>query len=333
MSVKMLSNNSLGVLYTDRRIFHVDPFVVRELWNDVAPFITFAANTRIIQVPDPNFKMFEHRSGWIKQMFVYNDATPSAWPTNGSPAETISGITVDGIVGLPVIDPSWKNLKCEVFASNLTTYKGQVLVVGVAADNTSITIKSLGNPRSTTNQHSALADNDVFIVVGNAFGEETTAPEGYTDELEVVYNSTQIFKTSVQISGTLAAAALRGYSNELERLRLDKSKLHKIQKNRDFLYGTRPSGTGMKSLAGTSYSDSHSTEQTDADGKTVRLTMGAVPLIYRYGVTTGDNQNIFTIDAATYKYSNFVDDTEKIFQYLPEDGTKIALCGSGALSY
>ena len=61
--------------------------------------------------------------------------------------------------------------------------------------------------------------------------------------------------------------------------------------------------------------------------------MGLVPALRRYGSSSGDAQNVFSINPATYAYANFVDDTEKVFQYVPSTGSKMAFCGAGMLSY
>jgi hypothetical protein len=333
MAIKTLG--SLGVLYTDRRDFYISPNQVKELWTDIAPFTTILANKEIRPVQDPDFKMFEHRSGWVKQQMSLNDGTPPAWAGTGNAGDTLGeNVTLDGIIGLSsTVDDSYEGLILECWNEAKTTYKGITFVTDVSGGK--LVLKSMGNPRSATNVHAALADNDVFIVIGNAFGEGTYAPEGFTDEIEVIYNSSQIFKTAVEITGTLYAASLRGYSSELERLRIEKNREHKIQKERSFLFGTRTGGTGMTDLANDNATnlDSHTGHQTDGAGKLVRTTMGVIPTIYRYGVTSGDQQNIFTISAGTYAYTNFVDDMEKVFQYIPDTGSKIALCGPTALSY
>ena len=63
----MYNGGSAGVLYTDRRDFYVSPQVVKELWTDVSPFTTVISNREQRKVPDPIFKMFEHRNPWVKQ--------------------------------------------------------------------------------------------------------------------------------------------------------------------------------------------------------------------------------------------------------------------------
>ena len=67
----------------------------------------------------------------------------------------------------------------------------------------------------------------------------------------------------------------------------------------------------------------------------VRTTYGIVPAIEAYGnsTSTHDYQNIFTASEASYTYANFVDNMEKVFQYVPTSGVKKAFVGAGALGY
>ena len=272
MSAKNLQAS--GVLYTDRRDFYIDPQVVKELWTDVAPFTTVVSNRETRQVKDPMFKMFEHRNPWINQRFV-NNAYTTALSANDSESNAIG---VDGIVGLASsVDSSYIGLECEVWNSAETTRKGVVLITSAPSSST-IKVKNL------TSASISFANNDVFIVVGNARGEGTTSPEAWADELRVVYNSAQILKTPLEITGTLHAASLRGESSELARLRLQKSQEHKMQKERAFLFGQSAVGTNLDTANAESFSDGH---RTDADGKKVRTTMGLVTAIDKYGTSSG----------------------------------------------
>lgn len=334
MPAKNLGNS--GVLFTDRRKFYLNEMKVAELYPAVTPFVTTLMNKPAVSTPDPNFKMFEHRSTFLKQEFSANDADGMAWSgtTTGVPGETATIDAIDGIVGLAsTADDSYLGQICEIRTSDRATFKGLCIITAVSSG--ALTVKSLGNPRAVTGLCSTLADNDIFTVVTDAFGEGTEAPEADSDEIEVVYNSCQIFKIPVEITGTLLAAALRGYSNELARLRQEKEKRLKMHLNRAFLLGTRAYGTGMTDLAGNNVTttDAFGTEITDASGKVVRTTMGIISALYRYGTTSGDQQNIFNIVKGGYDYNKFVDDTEKVFQYLPSNGVYTAVCGMGVLSY
>ena len=187
----------------------------------------------------------------------------------------------------------------------------------------------------------SVVDDAPMYVIGNAQGEGMTAPDAWADELQVVWNASQIFKTPLQITGTLLAASLRGESSELARLRAQKNQEHKMQKEKAFLFGQRDGGTDLGGAAydaGNKASDvieSFADEgRTDTAGNVIRTTYGVVSAMDKYGETGSyDYKNVFTISEATYTYNSFVDDMEKVFQYVPEAGVKRAFCGAGALGY
>ena len=307
---QLYNGGASSVLYTDRRDFYVDPQVTKELWTDVAPFTTLISNQETRDVPDPIFKMFEHRNPWVKQEFSINKGTPGTIPDNDT---GLASLPVDGIVGLSSADSSWVGLEVEIWNSAKSTKKG-VGMVSAVASNGQITMKAL------TGGTIVLADNDVCIVIGNARGEGSSAPDAWSDELSTVWNSCQIFKTPLQVTGTLEAAVLRGESSELARLRKQKGQEHKMQKEKAFLFGKRLGGTGL-SGSSDSFADNG---RTDADGNLIRTTYGLIPAIEEYGYSSGDDQNVFTC-GSSYSYSNFVDDMEKVFQYVPESGVKACI--------
>jgi hypothetical protein len=254
---------------------------------------------------------------------------------------------IDGIVGLPnssnVPDNSWIGLAGKIYQDDGTdnALPGAFITHGlITAVNTSsgdVTIKTLGNPASATFAAAQPLDNSIFIVTHSLSGAGTFAPEAGSDQLEVVWNTTSIIETAVEVDGDLAEAALRGYSNELARLRLEKMKEQKMKINKSYYHGMRPTGIG-----GTAYGASDTDDSTfalspvtDAGGKPVRTGMGVIPALIRYGRSdiTHSQQNIFSINAATYKYDKFVDDTTKIFQYVPSAGVLYGFCDSRMLAF
>ena len=254
-------------------------------------------------------------------------------PVNNSES---SAINIDLGVGLSVTDEadeSFIGLECEVWNAAEDSKKAVIVITDVSGGD--IKAKAIwthdGNAYTTN-------DGDITHIIGNAHGEGTYAPEAWADELKVVYNSCQIFKTPLQITGTLLQAALRGESSELERLRLQKNQEHKIQKEKAFLFGARVGGTGLgESYDGTpdeTFADGGRTtvNTTVGAGNVIRTTYGIVSALDYYGNTSGDDQNVFTVDSS-YAYGNFVDDMEKVFQYVPTSGVKRAFCGAGALGY
>lgn len=326
MAVKTLSG--AGVLYTDRRVFYLRPNVVQELWSDVTPFTTLVSNRNIVSgLADPLYKLFEHRDPWVKQEFTI------ASPSSATIASNDTGITLTASgtpTGLPAItDPAYINLTGQIWDTTKTTRRGVVYVSANSAGT--LTVKNLD-----TSSITGVVAGDIFVVIGNAQGEGSLAPKAWADELKVVYGSTQIFETPLEITGILYQASLRGYNKELERLRMQKNKEHKMQKERTFLFGMSTLGTGLAdSRDGTSTESFADSPRTDANGNSVRTTMGLVTALEKYGISTStnDDQNIFNITEASYKYANFVDDMEKVFHYYPDGGVKYAFCGPGAMSY
>lgn len=334
MSAKNLSNDSLGVLFQDRRKFYLPENTTKELWADSTPFTTIlAAKGAEKGLADPDYKMFEHRSSWFRQKMTIA-ADPGAWASNGSANElNATAFEIKDKKGLgdgtTTADESLIGLVFEVY-SVAGAYKGVVTVHDVVSNE--VKVRSLGNPRDQANNRAeALAIDDYLVVSGSAIGEGEVSPEAFSDDLELVWNSCQIFRTPVEVTGTLYQAALRGYSKELARLRMEKNHEHKIQKERAFLVGQRVAGLGTPGAD----SANRGTHTANKSGKKVRTTMGIVSAMYRYGSAdeTNDDQSIFNRAKASYTYAKFVEDSEKWFWYLPSSGYKTAICGPGAMSF
>lgn len=313
---------SSGVLYSDRRDFYIRPNVVKELWTDVTPFTTVIANQATMSgMADPTFKMFEHRNPWVKQKFDIDSAiAKTAWAGSGDAAASnkkSQNINISNPVGLE-LGANLAGLELEIFDANDVA---KFRCVVTEATDTTMKVVALDD---VTN--SAFANTDYAMVIGSAFGEGTNSPTAWSDDLTVVYNQCQIFKTPVEITGTLLQASLRGVSKELGRLRDMKSQEHKIQKERAFLFGANPQGIsgGFANLEAL----------TDKDGNALRTTMGLIPALKKHGVSSSSSyeQNVFaSSDIETY--SKFVDSMEKIFQYVPTSGMKRAFVGAGALGH
>lgn len=318
MAAKTLyAGSSTGKLWLDRRKFYIKEQEVAELWPSEAPFSTLLANTTELTPNDPLFKMFEHESAFIKQRFVYSAA--ATIPNNDSGVAIVAA-SIGSIEGLAsTVDSSYVGLECEVWDSTETTKKG---VCFFSAFSTNLTAKLLGTTAIS------VVSGDIFHVMGNVRAEGSTAPDAWADELSVVYNSTQFFSVPVEITGRLYRASLRGYSNELARLRMEKAKEYRMQQEHAYFKGGSVIGTGM---SGTAMADTYRTTSAGA----VRTTMGIIPILETYGSAdvNSDAQNRFTISSASYSFKNFVDDMEKVFQYEPGGGEKFAFCGPGAMSY
>lgn len=316
-----------GVLYTDRRDFYIKPNVVKELWTDVTPFTTVIANQNTMSgLTDPLFKMFEHKNPWVKQQFAIDTAvTAPNWGGSSIAAASnvkSANITISNVPSTDGIELGKNLIGLELeIMSAAHVPKFRCFVADAATDGTTMSVVALDNVTS-----SAFANDDYAMVIGSAFGEGTGSPEAWSDDISVVYNSTQIFKTPLEITGTLLEASLRGESKELARIRAMKSQEHKIQKERAFLFGSNPKG-----ISG-GFADLEAL--TDSAGNTVRTTMGIVSALKQYGNSTAASyeQNVFA-SSALADYGSFVDAMEKIFQYVPTAGSKRCFVGAGALGY
>jgi len=298
-----------GVLFTDRRNLYLNPHITKELYPSVTPFTTLIQNMSMVKSPDPDFKMFEHEASWVDMRFQAANGDVTSALTLGT--ET-ADIDIDNVTGQPYL-----GLKVDVYAGdasgNISTYKGQAIVTTMTSESVlQVTpLYKLLTP--------SFADNDVFIAVGQAVGEGTGAPEATSDELTIAWNSCEIMKTPVEVTGTLYEMALRGYSSELARLRDDKEKRHKILKEKSSLLGRRKGADYTADPA----------HITGADGKIIRTTHGIIPFIYDESPAS----NKIAVTMSTYTYDDFVDDMQVMFLYGNDNAIKYAITGDTALGY
>lgn len=325
----LYSGTTSGVLYTDRRNFYLKPSKYAELFPNVTPFLTFTmrANFRT-GLQDPVFKLFEHRAPFERRVMSQNSATPVVIAAAATGAAAESGaITVDGFTGLnpSTIDASWEGYQFEVWDSSGTTFKGMVICTEGTGTNT-LKVKNLGKTAITT------ADNDLFVQKGQATEEGVVSPKANSDELLVVFNQAQIFRTPLEITGTLMQASLKGANKDLARLRRNKMQLHKVNQEGAFLWGESPLGTDLDQSSDT-FSDLDKLIRATS-GKPVRTTTGAASAVRLYGATSGDTQSYWgEINKATDTYDDFVDRMEIAFQYVPNSGRKPCFVGGGVMSH
>ncbi len=312
-----------GVQYTDRRDFYLKPKSFSELWPNVTPFTSTLAMGK--QKPsDTVYKMFQHEGQWRKQYFDNNGSTVTVDENNADSA----AITIDGINGLAAsADESYLGMIIECWDSTLTTRRGSAVITAVPS-TTTIKVRNLSGDTDIDT-----VTNDRWYVLAQLGGEGASAPEAFSDELSVVWNATSEYRVSVEISDKLRKAALRGAPQELLRLNHDKLQQFKIQQERLGLFGDSPVGTNLD--ASETFTDSTGNDfawRTDAEGNALRTGVGACRAVDKYGASSGDDQSVFTVAEASFEWSDYVDISSKMFQYLPNSGFKRAYCGMGALN-
>lgn len=312
-----VSGGTSGVLYTDRRKFDLDRNRVKELYPTVAPFTTFITKLKSIPTSDPDYKMFEHRSEWVDMKFEVDGA--GTW-ANGS--ATVGwdianlDVTATGAantnVGFLV-----KGLILEFRDAATSIVNGRAVITNVDTQQ-QIDILSLTMGASAAAAGLAdLADGDIAYVIGQAHEEGSGSPSAWHTELSLIWNSAQIMKTPVEITGTLLETALRGYSNELARLRNQKMMEHKMLKNKHFLFGYRNSSA--ISLLGTSAAGLGSPlHVAGSNSRPIRSTMGIVTALNIYG----DSNNKYAFTKATTGYDDINSAFQAIFDKVNVKGVK-----------
>jgi len=306
-----------GVLYTDRRDFYISPQKVAELYKNVTPYISVLGRFKTLKTSDPDFKMFEHRSQWLNQK-MYVDGTTGALTTG-----TAKSIAVDNGSGsrcgfFATMASDANGLLLDLYNSTLTTHKAQLVVNTVTAGSTEDTISAIPlwvADSGTT----AVADDDVIFVVGHAAEEGAKAPEAWSDELETVWNSAGIFKTPLEITGTLLAMTkLRGYSNELQRLRDEKFKEHKIKQAKAAYFSRRRNDTSAPANT-----------VTGARSRAIRTMHGIIPVIEDYS----SSANIHEITMADFSWDDLVEKMIVWFEYSNDLMTKWLFCGDAVIAF
>lgn len=321
------TGDSTGVMRVDRRQWYPIPQQYDELFKDDTPFLSLSMRNKKTGLQDPVFKMFQYENTFFRRYFYNNGSSVTiAAASSGASAES-DAVTIDNVTGFgstSTIDASFVHKVFEVWDSTKTTLRGRVLLT----DDTSTTTAKFRNLGGTA---ISTVDNDVFVLISNAQEDGAEAPDAYSSELAVVWNQCQQFKTPIQLEGEILYASLRGENNELKRLQAEKYKEHRIEIEGAFIKGEAPAGTNLG--AGDTFTDIDAL--VGDTSKTVRTTYGFNTALTNYGTstTTSDSQNLFTITEGSYKYENFVDDTEKIFQYNPPDDTLYAILGRTANSY
>ena len=325
-----------GVLFDDRRRFYLDENTFSELYMSETPFLSGLMNVGSEATDDPDYKMFEYRATWANPYLTV--VTTAAWGASPAIPGTDSGvITVSSGNGIP-ISGGLVGALVDIWVdgtnptSAYTQYKGTAVITTVPSATT-LTLKVISNPNVTNQAAAAIVNGDKLWLRTSAAVEGAESGEAFSNDLQVVWNSTQIIRTPLEMTGTLASANLRG-EKERQRQRINKGREHMMKLERAIFNGVRTGGIGGEHYGTGAGSDSNfvSHQTLTAGGTQLRTTMGVIPALVRYGRRTGDQQNVFFNTASTYSFNDFVDQTDKLAQYAPGGGEFVAYCGSEAYS-
>lgn len=116
---------------------------------------------------------------------------------------------------------------------NLTTGEVMRLTSHNPGTNTMTVTRGIGVAGA-----SAIVDNEVLLIMGLADQEGGVSPEAVSFDATINSNFTQIFKTAVQVTGTLQNTYLRTGNKEQEAL-MKALKLHMSDIERQFFFGNK----------------------------------------------------------------------------------------------
>lgn len=119
---------------------------------------------------------------------------------------------------------------------------GEIFKVATIGSSTTITVASGGRAYGTTSA-AAGADGDSLFIIGNVSEENSGARNVNTTRSAKLGNYTQIFKTTIAVSGTESQADLYG-GKDLPYLRAKMGTQHALDIERAFWFGEKKSTTG-----------------------------------------------------------------------------------------
>lgn len=268
---------------------------VAELSPMETVFFTYLSKTAKRSSDDPNFKFLEQRHQWQRRNFNLKGAVTDDYTAESPEADNMK------------LDCLYDNYGKEVSTPTTCPFliNGQVIMLkdtggtkryfrihaapDHTADSSTATQVDL-TPLFTSSGDITFADNTPGQVVGSAYAEGGTTPDGWNDNLSANEGWMQIFKTAIKLhSGTSQATRYRGRPNEFMRQWVEKLKEHKM----DIEYAM---------LAGYGYYDSTND---------IRHTWGIVPYTEAYGKT-------YPFSYANSSYDTILETMENFFA--PESG-------------
>lgn len=324
-----------------RRMFNFGDRVA-ELAPKQSPFFTYLSKVAKKPTDDPVFKFLEQRYQWQRRNFEVKTAKTTSAHSGTDSNFNLTNLQVDclydsyGRVVTSAVQPNFLlnnqmiAIECEYDANGTDAGVGSEtaakayykisadpdLTPNGYAEIDATFIKVVYKPDGTNAGEITEASASKLIfradakgqVVGSAFAEGSTDPEGWKDEFYDREGYCQIFKTAISLfSGTSLATRYRGVSNEYKRVWQTKLMEHKMDLEHAMLFGV---GSDDSSSTGP-----------------VRRTWGIVPYTEAYG-------KVKTFQYASSTYDDFIDAMEDVFS--PESGNsgnKLVLASRKVLSY
>lgn len=322
-----------------RRMFNFGERVA-ELAPEQSPFFTYLSKVAKKPTDDPVFKFLEQRYQWQRRNFqvkteeispTAHGGTNSNWDHAAGGAEVLEVECLYDKYGREVstaVAPNFllqdQLIQVQVkYASNGSSYASDIYhatfkiagapVVSASKADLALTFVDLSKPGvgAITPASASKIKMEVGAkaqVIGSAFAEGSTDPEGWKDEMYDREGYVQIFKTAIPMfSGTAMATRYRGKADEYKRVWQTKLMEHKMDIEHAMLFGV-------------------GSDDSTASGP-VRRSWGIVPYTERYG-------KIKSFTYADSTYDDFLTAMEDVFA--PEtgnSGNKLVLASRKIISY
>ena len=298
-----------------RRIFNFGERV-SELAPQQSPFFVYLSKVAKAATDDPVFKFLEQRHQWQRRNFILKTAIAS---NIAKAADSASLKVVCEYDKYGVESASGKSAAPQYFiVGQVIRLAGKAFRIksvdsigdGVSATYAAGTAATFSEVTLTALEASGtIAADKKGQIIGSAWAEGSTDPDGWKDELYSREGYCQIFKTAIQLfSGTALATRYRGRPDEYRRVWSEKLMEHKMDIEHAMLYGVGAS------------------DEASSAGP-VRYSWGIVPY-------TEANGQVFNYTYASSDYDAFIDTMETFFA--PESGNsgdKLVLASRKVLAW
>ena len=329
-----------------RRLFNFGERVA-ELAPQQSPFFVYLSKVAKKMTDDPVFKFLEQRHQWQRKnmkavdgwTFTLDAASPPTLNDTGGDVAAAVEVYYDEYGRISATGKQPKFLKGgDVLAvacndgvvRRFRIKSGDYLDNATDATETNILVRDesatvesgvefVGDNWPVDGTDVVVAAGANIQVIGTAYGEGGTAPDGWEDSLFDREGYCQIFKTGMNLfSNTALATRYRGNSNEFQRIWTDKLMEHKMDIEHSMLFGI---GSANGGAAGGTVD-----EQGVTSGP-VRYSHGIVPYTESFG-------KVYTMSYASSGYDAFLDAMEDFFA--PESGNsgnKLVLASRKVITY
>lgn len=217
----VLGLRGTGSFSSDVRPYNWREGILLLMPNSSAPLTAFTSKAGEEQTDDPKYNWFE----------------------KGLPAQTLTmagaqATTTDVVLLLTAAGGLNKRVKPGHVLLNGST--GEIVWVVDSSTVDQITVdRAQGSVAAT-----AIGASDVWLVIGSAHSEGSGVPEAVSYDPSTVYNYTQIFRNSLEITNTAVATKIRYADGQyLKEARRETLEEHAIEMERAFLFGSRKEDT------------------------------------------------------------------------------------------